>query len=58
MPAGVIFGKEKTETNSETGALIGGGKGNCLAHSRLTAIPCFAARFYLSQNTPASARSR
>ena len=30
----------------------------CLARSRLTAIPSFASRFYLSQNFPASAPSR
>lgn len=32
---------------------------NRLAHSRLTAIPCFACRFSIfGKNTPASARSR
>ena len=30
----------------------------CLAHSRLTAIPSCASRLCLSQNSPASARSR
>ena len=31
---------------------------DCLAHSRLTAIPSCASRLCLSQNSPASARSR
>jgi len=31
---------------------------DCLARSRLTAIPYFAAIFHISQNTPASAHSR